>query len=265
MKSVILSISTIPGRTDSLITVLRSIRESTILPNRVIISICREYPRLKKEYPLDEENKLIHFLDSYPIPHTIARYDIDPGPVLKLQSPLVFIRENGPPDSLILTLDDDTYLYEKALECMLSSQSKFPHSTICLMGIRRGIFTHGEDLDEEMEVDIMGGYRGVLYPAELLLQKEMLNWIDTFVDKHRSAGIPLMHDDNIFSSFHKKHEIPMRISPVPNPGEYDKTTNKLVINYTYIVNEDGIFDDKSTTVSMNKTKEIIHELMEDEK
>jgi hypothetical protein len=260
--SVIVSISTIPERSDSLIQVLESILKSTTLPNRVIISICREYPRLNKEYTWNEEKKLMKFLESYSIPHTIARYDIDTGPTLKLQSALLFARENGPKNCMILTMDDDTHLYEMALEKMLSNQRKFPNTTICLMGIRGGVFIHGEIIDQEQEIDILGGYRGVLYSAELMLERGMLEWIDAFVDKHRSSGIPLMHDDNIFSSFHKKHKIPMKVIPIPTLDLYEEKTQKMLINYVYIKNEDGIHDDESTWISMKKTEEIIKEMME---
>lgn len=262
MKPIICSLSTIPGRIHSLLSVLQSIPNSSILPQRVVISICREYPRLRKEYSQEDLSKLISFLETYSIPTTIARYDIDPGPILKLQSPLMLIRENGPIDSLILTMDDDTFLYEKGIERMLSSHQKFPDSTLCLMGVRNGVFIHGEDLSNELEVDIMGGYRSALYPAKIMLEKGMLNWIGHFVQKHRSSGIPLMHDDHIFSSFHKKHEISMMVVPIPNTNQYAENT-KEIINYTYIVNEDGIFDDESTSISMNKTKDIIQEMLEE--
>lgn len=243
---IICSISTIPNRTDSLIQVMKKILDSTILPNKILLSISKYYPRLKKEYPQEDLTHLKDFLSSYPIDTEIVEYDLDVGPTLKLITPISWIKKSKESeDYLILTVDDDSPLYNKALECMIKSHEKNNHAVHCIMGCNPNEFVHAEQIWEEKEVESIGGYRGVLYPYSTV--KDMLDWINIFLKEHSRENIFPMHDDNIFSYYMRNKKVKMFVSPIPDKNQ---------LNYHPIPNENGIMSDILCGISMEKTNTI---------
>lgn len=247
---IICSITTIPGRTKSLIKVLNELTRSTVLPDKILISLSDFYPRTNKSYSKTDLEILEDFLKSYPIPSEVMRYEVDVGPTLKLITPVRFITEEKLEESnpMILIMDDDSPLYDRALECLLNHGFKDKDSVHGIMGCTNNSFVHAENINEETEVELLGGYRGVLYPYSVA--KKIKDSVQYFLDQHEKKNMFPMHDDHIFSCCLRKHKIRMKVCPVPDKNR---------LNYDPISNEDGIFSDATCSASVELTKKICEE------
>lgn len=249
--SIVASISTIPNRLISLTTVLTSLLNQTTLPTFLYISLAKYYPRSKKNYPVDDLSSLQTFLSSYPIPNKLIIYENDIGPCIKLITPLKNHTFNK--DDLIFTLDDDTPIYERTIECLLQSYLKNKDAVYSFSGTRENRFFHAELLPENFDyfvIDIVGGYRGVLYPTYLINNAEFYNWVDMFITYAHKKGLTAMHDDHIFSYYFKYKNIPRRVSNCP----FNKN-----FTYTPIKNDDGIFNDPLSENSINTLRETLYD------
>ncbi len=258
---IIASISTIPGRLNSLIKVLESLLIQTTLPSFLYISVSDFYPRSNKYYPKEDLEQLNLYLTTYPIPNKIVSYEKDIGPTVKLITPLMDSSESQRDDSLrseplrgdfIFTLDDDTPIYERTIETLLQAYNKHKDSVYGLSGARQERFIHAEYLPENydyFEVDILGGYRGVLYPKHLIFKEDFYSWVQMFIDDSKKHNLIAMHDDHIFSYYFKYKKIPRRVSNSPFTKEF---------KYNPINNTDGIFKDDNTQNSFKILKETLY-------
>lgn len=253
---IIASLSTIPDRLDSLLYVLKELKTQSVLPDFIYISLSKFYPRSNKHYPDVDLNNLKSFLHSYSIPNKLVIYENDIGPVLKLITPLKNIDVDHPSiaidSSFIFTLDDDTPIYNKTIESLLISHNKNPNAVYAFSGTREDRFFHAELLPEGYDyfvIDVLGGYRGVLYPLYLFKDKfEFYTWCNTFIVSSKKHGLIAMHDDHIFSYYFKYKGIPRHLGYCPFTKDF---------NYTPIQNANGIFNDSNNNTSINIIKQTI--------
>ena len=251
MDFVIGSVSSIPTRLESLIFVLNDMLKQTRKFDFLYVSIAKYYPRSKTTYTEDKINELKIFLSSYPIPNELVIYEDDIGPTVKLLTPFkhyVTKEEN----IFIFIFDDDTPLQSTTIEALLLSYNKNKGAVYSFSGAREGRFLHAELLPHDydyFEVDVLGGYRGVLYSMSLFKDKlEFYNWVEMFMNDSKKHNLIAMHDDHIFSYYLKYKGIPRRVSNSP--------FNK---NFTYnpIQNKDGIFNDENTYSSFDILKQTL--------
>ncbi len=259
MDFVIGSVSSIATRLDSLIFVLNDMIKQTRKIDFLYVSIARYYPRSKLNYPLDKINELKTFLSTYPIPNELVIYENDIGPTVKLLTPLkhFILSENQTlENTFIFTFDDDTTIYHGTIEALLLSYNKNKGAAYSFSGTREGRFFHAELLPPDydyFEVDVVGGYRGVLYPLHLFTQNnknEFYRWVEMFMNDSKKHGLIAMHDDHIFSYYLKYKGIPRRVSNSP----FNKS-----FTYTPIANSDGIFNDENTHSSFNILKQTLYD------
>ena len=269
---IICSISTIPGRLESLITILSRLLNSTIYPDIIIITIANYYPRLNKTYSSDEMSKLLSYLQTYKINTKITYQDIDIGPVVKIKSALEYWNNlklsNYEKEDVIIILDDDSGLYEKSIELLTDSYIKYGDAIYGIMGkIGNDTYVHGEFVStiespdgtkkDYANVDLLGGYRGVLYPIHLLNKNNtskatkitFFDWINMFVKYHKKKNLVAMHDDDIFYYWAKYNNIERRVVKVP-------CDIPNFIYYNPISNTNGIFSDKDCNIALEMIKEI---------
>ena len=249
---IITSIVTIPNRLESLFIVLDSLLNQSIIPDFLYVSLCNYYPRSNKYFSNEEKVKLSLFLSNFKIPNKIIEYDTDIGPLLKLVTPLKN-HLNIDNDSFIFTIDDDTPLYEKTLECLLLSYSKNKDAIYGFSGVRENNFIHSEFLPENFDyfvVDVLGGYRGILYATHLINKNDFFEWINMFINFSKKYNLIPMHDDHIFSYYFKYKNISRRVSNNP-------FSKKFI--YTPIDNNDGIFNDKNAGLSYEILKNTLIE------
>jgi hypothetical protein len=269
---IIGSISTIPGRVDSLIVILDRLLNSTIYPDILLITVADYYPRMNKFYSSEEMVKLLSYISSYKINTKIVYQDIDIGPIVKLKSGLDYLnklyqeqsdgnKEIFNQNDVIIIIDDDSGLYEKTIELLSNSYKKYGDAIYGIMGkIGKEVYIHGEFVKEDYKnVDLLGGYRGVLYPVHLLTQKtnknlSFINWIDMFIKEHKKKNLVAMHDDDIFYYWAKYNNYERRVVKVecniPN-----------TIFYNPITNTNGIFNDENC----NSSLQLIENILKDNK
>ena len=169
---IISSVITVPDRTDDFIKTLDELLLSTIIPDFLYVSISRFYPRLNKSINESDIEKISEKLKNYPIKNRIVFYDQDIGPCLKLLTPLK--EHNLQSDDQILIFDDDNGLFPTAIECLKNIHDKCGSDSVYgIMGVKNGQFVHGEFVDGDYHtVDLLGGYRSILYPANILNYEE---------------------------------------------------------------------------------------------
>ena len=248
---IITSVSTIPGRTWSLLRVLEQLKNQTHWPDVLLVTVSDFYPRMNKYFDKNDLNVIKTFLDGLPFETHLIERETDIGSTVKLLSPLDFSRSK---DDLIVIFDDDSILYNRAIEIMVKNYKQHGYGVYGIMGIKSSQYVHGEALRElpydNVEVDLIGGYRGVLYPVNSLGDKKQFhNWIDMFIEEHTKQGIIAMHDDNIFAYYAKRYEIPRRVCKIDEPGWF----------YFPIENHDGIMADEYS----GKSLELTHKILED--
>ena len=250
---IIASIVTIPGRLESLIYVLNNLLKQSLQPDLLFVSVSNFYPRSGKYYPEEHLKHLKGFLNTYPIANRLVTYENDIGPSLKLITPLRELSDERLNTSFIFTFDDDTPLYERTIESLLQAYNKNKGAVYSFSGTREGRFLHAELLPHDydyFEVDVVGGYRGVLYPTHLINKLEFYTWVEMFITSSKKHNLLAMHDDHIFSYYFKYKRIPRRVSNSPFNKEF---------KYTPISNTDGIFNDENTNKSFEIIKETLFE------
>ena len=250
---IIASIVTIPGRLESLIYVLNDLLKQSLQPNFLYVSVSNFYPRSGKHYPGEHLQYLKDFLNTYSIPNKLVIYENDIGPTLKLITPLRELTDINTDDTFIFTFDDDTPLYERTIESLLQAYTKNKGAVYSFSGTREGRFLHAELLPHDydyFEVDVVGGYRGVLYPTHLINKIEFYTWVEMFITSSKKHNLIAMHDDHIFSYYFKYKKVPRRVSNSPFNKEF---------KYTPISNTDGIFNDSNTNTSVEITRNTLFE------
>lgn len=250
---IIASIVTIPGRLESLIYVLNDLLKQSLQPDLLLVSVSNFYPRSGKYYPVENLQYLKDFLNSYPISNRLITYENDIGPTLKLITPLRELSDErlNKEDTFIFTFDDDTPLYERTIESLLQAYNKNKGAVYSFSGTREERFLHAEFLPHDydyFEVDVVGGYRGVLYPTHLINKNEFYTWVEMFITSSKKHNLIAMHDDHIFSYYFKYKKVPRRVSNSPFNKEF---------KYTPISNTDGIFNDSNTNTSVEITRNTL--------
>lgn len=263
----ICSVSTIPGRLSSLLIVLERLKNQTKKPDKLLITVAKYYPRLKMEYPPGDLKNLEQYLSTYPIENHIIKAEVDVGPTMKLTVPLQYLSSletthNNQSDDVIIIFDDDSVFYEKGVELLVNAYQQDPNAVYGIMGVienqdpTKTLFLHGEAVSHGyVNVDLLGGYRGVLYPLKLLQRKDSADekldletWVNMFIEPHRSRDLIAMHDDHIFAYYCAYRGIPKRVIHIPGA--------KGKLFYEPIGNSDGIFADKNSDTSYKMIKEI---------
>jgi hypothetical protein len=222
---IICSICTIPGRIDSLLDVLNHLEKQTIRVDRVMITICKEYPRLEKQYDVNDLKRLEEYIVEYSLPTSIIQVEEDLGPCLKLHTPLKYM-DHLTEEDFIFCLDDDCCLiHDGSIQTLLEAYTSYGKAVYGFMGVieisspKQTIFIHAETIENGFaKVTGVGGYRGVLYNAGLL--DNMIEWIDYFVDKHKGTDLLCMHSDHIFSYYMRLYHYEERVVSLYNTQQY---------------------------------------------
>jgi hypothetical protein len=248
---IVCSISTIPNRLHGFLQVLDCIKDQSHRPDKIFITIAKFYSRMKKSYSEEEYKTLREFLANYPIDTEIVEPDEDIGPCVKLITPLTHGITND--DDVIIILDDDTLIFRETIELLVKSYRNFGEAVYGYIGVMDDsptFFYHGEQVIgfEAANIDMLGGYRGVLYPVKCI-REDLQKWVNIFVEEHKKDGLLATHDDHIFTYYLKYKNILRRIVKIPvnNPDE---------CKYRHIHNTDGIFGSCENHESLVKTLDI---------
>jgi hypothetical protein len=188
-RTATVSMTTTPARLPFLAPVLDRLLDQTFTGFALQLHIPEVCRRTNRRYELPA------YLTRYAKRLAVCPADADYGPATKLLGP--FARRSSIGD-LLITVDDDVLLERHAIEELVAAAARFPSDAIGFMGVSSGQFVHAESLAERglpsASVGLLGGYRGVLYPASALDQ--------SILSDYRAlsrACEPFLDDDHLFS------------------------------------------------------------------
>ena len=199
MDSCIVGLSTIPGREKFLFKTLNSLLKQTILPNKIILSYCKNYKRFpNKKIDL---NILNHFkTDRIELVETE-----DYGPITKLFG-IIKSNVKRTRNTCILLLDDDL-IYKKDMIYLFKTQY------IKL----RGAYSFMVYFNQENDCFVGQGADGFLIPNQYLYMIE--NYYKLCLKKDERL---FFHDDLVISKY-------LSIVGCPLRGiRYNKNSNELI-------------------------------------
>lgn len=164
----------------------------------------------------------------------------DYGPATKLLGPCDELRSGGLGGvDVVVTVDDDVLLERHAVEELVHAATRF-EGALGFMGVSEGQFVHSEHLRaqglEASSVGVLGGYRAVLYPIEVL--------DDSLLDDYRAVAAtcdPFLDDDNLFSWNLARRGIARRVIATAHPGS-DFTLNATLLDLSGPVTASGEVD-----------------------
>ena len=247
------SVILLPDRLGHFLKVLESMELAYPFFTKIYIHIVNFYKRLNKSITSEELDILKNFLKDFIISTEIIYHNEDIGPCLKLIGVLPYTNEQD----YIYIFDDDVYIYPSLISLLIENIEKYGnHAVYGIMGCRDNEFVHGEYIFNTPfeNVEIIGGYRGAIYPRKCIDISEFIDYINIFINHFKNTTYFIaMHDDHIFGAYLKKKNIERRIINI-----HPKLNNKQLY-YKQFENKNGIFQDKNTYNNYEIVKKLIAE------
>jgi len=154
---LVVSFTTIPSRIDRIRPMVDSILAQTVKPDRLVLWLPTRCGKENVEYVIPNWMRSLSF--------EIANCGCDYGPATKLIPSLL---SEPSPETRIVTLDDDVAYEKHALEELSLSSIGYPDRALGFMGCTSGpTYVHAESVTGFVDVDVLGGYRGVIYRRAL--------------------------------------------------------------------------------------------------
>ena len=226
---VVVSLTTIPSRLKHIVPTINSILLQSRPPNRIYLNLPDWSKREGRPYRVPETLKKDKRI-------VLCRCSEDQGPILKL---LPVLEKETDPQTVIVTVDDDTVYPRHTIEKLLKYHDRFPEAALGFRGWR--IPLSGNFLDRNVlyanqvkrpyRVDILSGVSGVLY-----LRKHF------DVDFFCRAGLPpesFFVDDICISGYLKKAGVEKIILPFPMREPFSHYTFTSRSNPLWKINRDG--------------------------
>lgn len=228
-KDVVVSLTTIPSRIHNIFPCINSVLMQTRPPDRIYITIPRISKRENQKYNIPDLLK-----KDKRITLNLCKEDL--GPILKLSQTL---KNEINPDTLIITVDDDTVYPRHMIQTLLRFHDKFPTAALGFRGWR--LPASGKFLDRTIlypnsikkpyRVDVLSGVSGVLY-----LRRQFKD--DFFSPK----GLPesaFFVDDICISGYLKINGVEKYLIPYPMREPFASYTNTKKSNPLWKINQDG--------------------------
>ncbi|MCB1149868.1 MAG: hypothetical protein KDK48_06850, partial [Chlamydiia bacterium] len=208
-RRLVVSLATIPTRIFAMRPTLDSLVRQTVRPSRIYLW----YPEVfLRSFP--KERLIPNFLSEYP---TLKLGSCDDH--LALNKLLPVLKEENDPETLIVTVDDDTVYPETLLENFLKWQTVYPHAALGLKG-KTLLDWEGLNYKEifpakglsalPQQVDVLIGGRGIFFKR---------GFLDEEVFEIQKVPSPYVSQDIWFAGMLAKRHSPRFVVPF---GEYEK-------------------------------------------
>lgn len=198
--SIVISLTTIPARIDKIESVIQGLLNQTYQVDKIILYIPVKLARLDQPYVIPQTLKHLAETSNK---FEIRQIDKDYGPATKIIPALKdFTNDND----LIITVDDDILLEKHSIEELIKAYHTCPDYVWGLMGTIEGDFSHTEYLlpngFTEVNVDTLGGYRGVLYRRQFF-QADFFKMVSELEELHRQKlKLPIiLCDDTLLNCY----------------------------------------------------------------
>ena len=217
---VVISFTTLPHRLLNCQEMINSLFVQTRPINRIVMSVpdfcCRESVFYEIPFWFPPDIEIIH-----------AGKDL--GPAMKL---IPILKQEMDPDTCIITVDDDISYDPHLVQELLAFAEKNPSDACGFMGTTvHGGFIHSEHIAGPCQVDILGGYRGVLYRRSFFDDR-----IFNEIEELNKEGV-FLTDDQLFAWHLERNHVNRFV--IPTAYRYpDKPYNFKFLNLGGGVYED---------------------------
>ena len=233
-KRLVVSLTTIPSRIEHICSCINSILLQSRPADKIYIHIPDFSFRENRAYEVPA------VIQADPRIH-IHHCKTDEGPILKLSAALICETD---PDTLILTVDDDTVYPRHLIETLLDHNGDFPRSALGFRGwhlprsekfLKRHIL-YGNSVTSPTRVDVLSGVCGILYPRHL--------FEPDFFDRSHLPEEAYFVDDICISGYLHCHGKQKILLPFPMREPFAAYINTQKSNPLWKINQDGRNDQK---------------------
>jgi hypothetical protein len=258
---IIVSFTTLPSRISYIFPIIENICvKQTIKPDKLILYIPNVLYRTNQEYIIPDD--IIELQNKFDI-FEIRRCE-DYGPITKL---LPATNDFKNPNDIIITIDDDVLLEIHAIEELLDSHNNYPNSIIGFIGIdENNQYLHSEYLfnysyQERLiyKVSLLGGYRSILFPRNLILDSFHKSIIDiNNLHKQNNYLFHMLDDDYFLHKYFNK--INMIVCGTKYPHKLDKIYDLSLLNFKFMQynNNDALNDNNNTQNNLTLSRNLIN-------
>lgn len=229
-KTVYVSFTSLPSRLSYVQHVVENILEHQTYKNiQLTLYIPRSVKRTGQTYILNED--IMRLLIKYKNFH-IKFCEVDYGPATKIIPSLL---EHTQDDDILICVDDDILLEKHAIEELVDSYNAFDDSLLGFMGTWKNqhLFLHSELIYCNTKVDLLGGYRSILFPRHLI-KEQFFREYDELMKLHEPHNIPVLDDDMFYHNFCHKHKIPMHVIKTKYTGNLNSDNILEKINIKFL-------------------------------
>jgi len=198
-ENIVISLTTSPNRISKIEQVLDRIMNQTVVPSAIVLNLPFVFKRTSEKF-----GEIPQFIASNPIIKINRCEDIGPSTKVLPTSELF-----TDPETIIISIDDDTLYKETMIETLLHYHRLFPETVITGLDHFLKIDTPSNidtsKIPQNMHFsEFIEGYSGVLYTKDIL---DKIN-----ISKEYIESIPnycFQADDFIISNYLVKHKIPI--------------------------------------------------------
>jgi hypothetical protein len=234
--TVLVSLTTIPSRVGRVGDVIRALLDQSFAELEVRLYVPRVCRRLEARYEIPTSLPALAAEDSR---FSILRTETDYGPATKLLAPYGdILAGEGAARRFLMTVDDDVLLEVHAVEELVAASARHPGEALGFMGATGDTFTHAEGLSaaglSNAEQSVLGGYRGILYPVEVL-NESLFRDYEAVSDR---CG-PFLDDDHLFAWNLARRGIRRRVIATRHPGPSASLNTRLLELPDSVTHGDG--------------------------
>jgi hypothetical protein len=204
-RRVIVSFTTTPFRLPLLEPIIKNICETQVdKPTKLVLYVPPVFKRTGELYVVPDS--ILSLQQKYPI-FEIRHVEEDKGPITKIYYAL---KEFTEPTDILISIDDDALYERHFIQEFLDGNQKQSDAMLGFMGITDNhTFIHAEFIQHRhpqrqfRSVEILGGFRGILYPRRLI-HDDFFTHADTLNQKHRELqNTSMLEDDTYISRYCK--------------------------------------------------------------
>jgi hypothetical protein len=231
----VITFTTIPDRINHLAPVIDSIYLNQVVkPDRVVLYVPYNFKRTGESYVIPD---YLNDLQSNNPWFIIRRVDEDMGPITKV---FYSFLDYNKPDDLLISIDDDIAYERHFVQELLDGHRNQPNAVIGYMGTLNNNFIHSEIIQFNQpqrvfrKVDLLGGYKGILYHRKLVAD-DFFKIVKDLTEMHFDKfNRPVLEDDNLLASYFKYKNIDQLVLGTFFPRAYYGNTIFDIVNITFL-------------------------------
>jgi phosphorylcholine metabolism protein LicD len=228
-RRIVVSMSSMPSRLAHAFPTINSLLLQSVPPDVIYLNLPMHSLREGRSYDvptaLNQDSRVI-----------INRCAIDSGPITKL---IPTLHEETDPDTLIITVDDDTVYHPHMIRALISYHGLHPRSALGFRGWKvpkSGLYRdsrtiYARDTKVPLSVDILTGVSGVMY--------ERWHFEADFLDREALPPESFFVDDICISGYLAQRRVPRLIIPFKLREPLCRFIRSSRSNPLWRVNKDG--------------------------